>query len=75
MAEFTFDPPIRLQRGIVVLTLEDAAAFMRSYANAKLPMARDAVLRRLESARVEGELQVAANGFRAWACAEGLSVA
>jgi hypothetical protein len=75
MAKFTFDPPIRPQRGIVVLTLEDAVAFMRSYTDAKLPMARDAVMRRLEGARVEHELQNAANAFRTWAYAEDLPVA
>jgi hypothetical protein len=69
-----FDPPIKLQRNIVVLTLDDAVAFMRSYKHAKLPMARDAVLHRLESARAGHERQIAGNAFRTWAHAEGLVI-
>jgi hypothetical protein len=72
MAKFTFDSPITLQRNIVVRTLDDAAAFMRSYKDAKLPMARDAVLHRLENACAEHELHIAANVFLTWAYAEEL---
>jgi hypothetical protein len=47
MAEFDFDPPITLRRNIVVFTLDDAAAFVRSYKDAELRNSQSVVLRRL----------------------------
>ena len=70
MAEFVFDPPLRLTRGVTVRMLDQAAAFARSYIDTKLPRRREGVLRRLEAASGHERERDAANAFRAWA--EGL---
>jgi hypothetical protein len=72
MAEFVFDPPLRLKRGVMVRTLDDAADFTRKYVGSKLPFRRDGVLHGLEGASGYDEGRAAANAFQAWAEAEGL---
>jgi hypothetical protein len=37
MAEFVFDPPLRLARDVTVRTLDDAAEFARTYVGPRLP--------------------------------------
>jgi hypothetical protein len=65
-----FDPPLRLAKNTVVITLDDAAVFARSFHEARLPKSRDAVLRLIEEACTEPERRVAASGFGAWVRAE-----
>ena len=72
MAEFVFDPPLHLKRGVTVRTLDDAADFARKYVGARLSRRRDGVLRRLEAASGYEEGRDAAKAFRIWAEAEGL---
>jgi hypothetical protein len=71
MAEFVFEPPLRLARGVTVRTLDEAADFARNYVGARLQRRRDGILRRLESASGEEREREAANAFRAWVEAEG----
>jgi hypothetical protein len=72
-----FDPPITLICNIVVFTLDDAAAFVRSYKDAGLQSSQGAVLRLLESAATAEERALAAAAFRTWArkACSGLSFA
>ena len=72
MAEFVFDPPLRLTRGVTVRTLDQAAAFVRGYVDIKLPRRRDSVLHQLEAASGHLQERDAAYSFRLWAKAEGL---
>jgi hypothetical protein len=72
MTDFVFEPPIRLARVVAVRTLDDAAAFARTYAVPRLPYRRDRVVRRLEAICDEASARGAARAFRAWAIAEGL---
>jgi hypothetical protein len=73
MSEFQFDPPLTLRGNIVVLTLDDAVAFTRSYTTPRMPAIRDSVLRWLERANDEGQQRKsAADMFRVWANKEGL---
>jgi hypothetical protein len=72
MAQFNFDPPLMLTSNVAVITLDDAAAFMRSFGGERRPTAKQSVLRRLEGSRTEEEERDAANDFEAWAQAEGL---
>ena len=65
MAKSDFDPPITLTRGIVVFTLDDAAAFLRSYKDSRYPMTRDAVLHRLGTAATDEERDLVAVRHRA----------
>jgi hypothetical protein len=65
-----FDPPLRLAKNTVVITLDDAAVFARSFHEARLPRSREAVLRLIESACSDEERRLAANGFGAWIRAE-----
>jgi hypothetical protein len=70
MTEYTFDPPITLKGNILVFTLDDAAAFVRSYKKPKWRTGQQTVLRRLESAVTEDQEKYAADSFRGWAEAE-----
>ncbi len=72
MAEFMFEPPLRLTRGVTVRTLDQAAAFAHNFIDARWPLRRAGVLRRLEAASGHERERDAANAFRAWAEAEGL---
>ena len=72
MADFMFDPPLSLKGGVMVRTLEQAAAFARNLINARLPRGRDGVLHLLEAASGEKREREAADAFRAWVEAEGL---
>ena len=74
MAEFTFEPPITLKPGIVVSTLDDAPAFVRSHQGSRRPPMQQAILRRLERATSAEERREAADAFRGWAVIEGLIV-
>jgi hypothetical protein len=72
MPTFTLNPPITLTNGAVVVTLEDAAAILHSYENAKRALMQGNVLSRVESAATEYEKRVAAMMFRGWAESEDL---
>ncbi len=72
MAEFMFEPPLRLTRGVTVRTLDQAAAFARNLIDARWPQRRDGVLHYLEGASGHERERDAANAFWAWAEAEGL---
>jgi hypothetical protein len=37
MAEFRFDPPLKLKRDVVVTTLDDAASFLRRHKHLRGP--------------------------------------
>jgi hypothetical protein len=67
-----FDRPLTLENNVIVRTLDDAAAFVRSYTNTRLPKTRISVLRWLERAANEEQLSKAANMFRFWAISEGI---
>ncbi len=74
MAEYVFNPPLRLAGGVVVRTLDDAAEFARKYNGAKWVVRRDGVLHSLQGASGEERERDAGNAFRAWAEAEGVLV-
>ncbi len=69
---FLFQPPLRLKRGVTIRTLEQAAAFVRSRVQVRVPLRRANILRRLETAAREAQQREAASAFRRWAEAEGL---
>ena len=54
MPKYRFNPPLTLKGGGVVRTLDDAAAFVRSYRDPHLPKSSAAVLLSIEKARTEG---------------------
>jgi hypothetical protein len=70
--EFRFDRPLTLRKNTVVRTTGDAAAFVRSYANPRMPKTRATVLRWLERPGDEDQQSKAASMFRIWADSEGL---
>ena len=72
MAEFVFEPPLHLKRGVIVRTLDEAADVARKYVGSRLPRRRDSIVQRLEAASDHEERRLAANGFREWAKAESL---
>jgi hypothetical protein len=72
MANFVFDPPLRLARDVTVRTLDDAAEFARTYVGPRLPRRRDRLVRVIEEVSGEASGRAAAHMFRAWALAEGL---
>ena len=72
MAEYVFNPPLRLAREVSVRTLDDAAEYVRTYVGSKHPTWRDGVLHELEGASGEQRERAAANAFRSWVQAEGL---
>jgi hypothetical protein len=73
MAEFLFEPPLRLERDILVRTLNQAATVARVLIVTLLPPGeRDAVVRQLEAAKGTEREREAANAFCEWAAAEGL---
>ena len=72
MAEFVFDPPLRLARDFTVRTLDDAAEFARTHVGPRLPRRRDRLVRVIEEVSGEAIGWAAARMFRAWVLAEGL---
>ena len=72
MADFVFDPPLRLARDVTVRTLDDAAEFARAYVGPKSPRRRDRLVRVIEEVSSEASARAAARMFGAWALAEGL---
>jgi hypothetical protein len=72
MTEFKFHPPITMKDGVIVCTLDDAAAFVRSYKDAHRPLMQENVLRRLEGAASADALRDAATTFRGWAESENV---
>jgi|SRR5258707_10543852 hypothetical protein len=72
MADFVFDPPLRLARDVTVRTLDDAAEFARTYVGPRLPRQRDRIVRVIEEVSGEASGRAAARMFRAWVLAEGL---
>ena len=69
---FLFEPPLRLKHGVTIRTLEQAAAFVRSRIQVRVPLRRANILRRLETAAREIQQREAARAFRCWAEAEDL---
>jgi hypothetical protein len=74
MREFRFRPPLTLANNIAVLTLDDAANFVRWNTMGRMISSQEPVLQRLELARTEDEQCAAAEGFLLWVRAEGLEV-
>ena len=74
MPKYRFNPPLTLKGGVVVRTLDDAAAFVRSYWDPHLPKSSAAVLLSIEEANDKNRGRVAASMFRVWAKAEGVLV-
>jgi hypothetical protein len=72
MADFVFDPPLRLKREITVRTLGEAADFARNFVGPSLPGRRDSIMKGLEAASDREKGRAAANAFQEWAKAEGL---
>jgi hypothetical protein len=72
MSEFRFNPPLTLRGNIIVTTLDDAAAFVRSYTTPKMRKTRDNIPRWLERANNEDQRIKAADMFRIWAQSEGV---
>jgi hypothetical protein len=72
MANFVFDPPLRLARDVTVRTLDDAAEFARTFVGPRLPHRRDRLVRRLQEVSDNASARIAARSFRAWAITEGL---
>jgi hypothetical protein len=72
MREYVFEPMLTLKGGAVVRTLDDAVAFLVGYKEARWPLLRDSILRRLEGADDDQEQREAANAFRGFAEFEGL---
>jgi hypothetical protein len=76
MAEFKFEPPLKLigTPNVRVRTLDDAADYLRAYKGARRPVTQDGVLHRVEGADTVEEQREAANAFRAWVESEGLLI-
>jgi hypothetical protein len=74
MPKYRFNPPLTLKGGVVVRTLDDAAAFVRSYRDPHLPKSSAAVLLSIEEANDKNRGRVAASMFRVWAKAAGVLV-
>jgi hypothetical protein len=73
--EFQFNPPLELSDGGVLHTLDEAAAFARSYTNPRLPKSRQNMLRCIDRVADENGEHLrsrAADLFRNWAFSEGL---
>jgi hypothetical protein len=76
MAEFRFEPPLRLAGTpkVMISSLDEAADYVRAYTGARRPMSQDGVLRRLEGAGTAEQERDAADAFRGWAESEGLLI-
>jgi hypothetical protein len=71
---YKFNPPLTLKGDVVVRTLDEAVAFVRSYQNPQLPKSSAALLLTLEEANDLNQRRVAATMFRMWAEAVGVLV-
>ena len=71
---YKFNPPLTLKGDVVVRTLDDAAAFVRSHWDPHLPKSSATLLLTLEEANGMTQRRVAASMFRIWAEAEGVLV-
>jgi hypothetical protein len=71
---YKFNPPLTLKDDVVVRTLDDAAAFVRSYRAPHLPKSSATLLLTLEEANDRNQRRVAAAMFRVWAEAVGVLV-
>jgi hypothetical protein len=76
MAEYRFDPPLRLAGtpNVLIHSLDEAADYMRFYEGARRPMTRDSVLHHIEGAKSADEQRDAANAFRGWTESEALLI-
>jgi hypothetical protein len=76
MAEYEFEPPLRLAGtpNVFIESLDEAADYIRAYKTARRPMTQDGVLHRVEAATTAQERRDAADTFRAWAESEGLLI-
>jgi hypothetical protein len=72
MAEFVFDPPLRLKRDITVRTIGEAADFARDYVGSRFPRRREGVLHQLEAAMGYEKQRDAGRALLLWAKAESL---
>jgi hypothetical protein len=74
MTKPAIDPPVLLatQPNQPIRTLDEAADVVRLYARDHRNVRAEALLHRIEGAVTKEEMETAANGFRAWAEAEGL---
>src|SRR5216684_6938696 len=63
MADFVFDPPLRLARDVTVRTLDDAAEFARTYVGPRLPRQRDRIVRVIEEVSGEASGRAAGQGM------------
>jgi hypothetical protein len=71
---YKFNPPLTLKGDVIVRTLDEAAAFVRSHRDPYLPKSSAALLLTLEEANGMTQRRVAASMFRIWAEAEGVLV-
>jgi hypothetical protein len=71
--KFPFEPPLQLAGTAIVFirSLDDASGFLRDY-DSRWPATRDLILRRIDAASTEREIDDAARTFRWWATLEGL---
>jgi hypothetical protein len=72
MAEFVFEPPLRLKGGVTINSLSQAILYIRNCTDVQHPRTRDSVLRIIASAAIPEQQRLAAKTFRFWAEAEGL---
>jgi hypothetical protein len=71
MAEFMFEPPLRLKRGVTIHSLSEAILYIRNCADVRQPRTRGSVLRIIASAASPEQQRLAAKTFRFWVEAEG----
>jgi hypothetical protein len=64
MADFVFDPPLRLARDVTVRTLDDAAEFARTYVGPRLPRQRDRIVRVIEEVEEQKLTRRSRRSFR-----------
>jgi hypothetical protein len=72
MIDFEFDPALMLEGDVVIVTLDDAAAFARTLVRPRLPRTRESVVRWLERAHEYDQQSKAADMFRFWVKSEGV---
>jgi hypothetical protein len=72
MSEYVFTPPLELVPRVIVHTLSDAAAYVRTCPGVRRPIIRAGILRSMSAASTSDQQRFAAKGFRMWAEAEGL---
>jgi hypothetical protein len=72
MAEFVFEPPLRLKGRVTINSLSQAILYIRNCTDVRQPRTRESVLRIIESAASPEQHRLAAKTFRFWVEAEGL---